>query len=270
MQPRLSDLQALLYRLITAPEGAASGLASETGLPLGGLGELIGGDERLSPVERVDIYANMYFYRLLDALKEDFPVTLGALGDSDFHHLITGYLVEYPPSDPSINQASRHLAEFAGRTEFRARWPFLADLVRVERAIVEVFLGPDAAPLGAEELRAVPQDEWALIPMRSHPSLQILGCEWRIDTMMRAFEAGNAPIEPLREPTSILIWRRNCDVDYRALEESEQAAFEVLRGGARFSVVCEAIAAHTGEGDAPAAISRMLSRWLTDGLLVRA
>lgn len=270
MQPRLKEIQAMLSRLIVAPEGVETALASEADLPRGGLDGLIAGDERLSAVDRVGIYANMYFYRLLDALKEDFPVTANAIGDSEFHNLITGYLVEYPPSDPSINQASRHLAEFARRPELAARWPFLSDLVRVERAIVEVFLGQDAQPLGADELRAVPHEEWALIPMRSHPSLQILECEWRIDETMRAFEAGNAPAPPRPESASILVWRTNCEVDYRALQAPERAAFEVLRDGAEFSLVCEAIAAHTGEADAPIAISGMLSRWLSDGLLVRA
>jgi hypothetical protein len=37
---------------------------------------LVDGDERLSAVERVDIYADAYFYRLLDCLAEDFPATL--------------------------------------------------------------------------------------------------------------------------------------------------------------------------------------------------
>jgi hypothetical protein len=35
----------------------------------------------------------MYFYRLLDAIKEDFPATLKILGDFEFHNLITGYLI---------------------------------------------------------------------------------------------------------------------------------------------------------------------------------
>ena len=116
----------------------------------------------------------------------------------------------------------------------------------------------------------MPQEEWALIAMRSHPSLQVLECDWRIDETMRAFEAGNAPARPRRESASILVWRTNCEVDYRALPAPERAAFEVLRDGAEFGVVCEAIAAHTGEAAAPTAISGMLSRWLADGLLVRA
>ena len=70
------------------------------------------GDDRLSAEARVDIYANMYFYRILDALKEDFPATLAVLGDDNFHNLITGYLIEYPPTEPSISYCGNHLADY--------------------------------------------------------------------------------------------------------------------------------------------------------------
>ena len=269
MQPRLRELQALLARLITARDGVEQGLAFEQDLPDGSLDTLIIGDQQLSAVDRVGIYANAYFYRLLDAIKEDFPVTLATIGDAEFHNLITAYLVEYPPHRPSINDASQNLAAFVRGSELAARWPFLHDLVRVERAIVEVFLGVDAKPLGFEELRPIVPDQWPLIRMRSHPSLQVLECEWRIDTMMRAFQTGDTPARPSHERTSILVWRNNCDVDCRALDEAVRAAFAVLREGAEFATVCAAITAHTGDVGAPTMINQMLSRWLSDALLVR-
>src|ERR1700730_3510359 len=62
----LKQLQSLLYRLITAPSGVAEGLAAERELGAGGLDAIVLGDDRLSSEARVDIYANMYFYRILD------------------------------------------------------------------------------------------------------------------------------------------------------------------------------------------------------------
>src|SRR5260370_33631770 len=106
----LKQLQNLLYRLITAASGVAEGLDSERGMPAGGLDAIVRGDDRLSAEDRVDIYANMYFYRLLDVLKEDFPATLRVLGDDNFHNLPTGYLLEYPPTEPSVLSFGRPLA----------------------------------------------------------------------------------------------------------------------------------------------------------------
>lgn len=69
MQPRLAEVQQLLCRLITSPNGVEEGLAAEHGLPKDGIGRLITGDYRLSASERIGIYADMYFYRLLDSLR---------------------------------------------------------------------------------------------------------------------------------------------------------------------------------------------------------
>src|SRR5258708_24241113 len=141
----LKNLQSLLYRLITAVSGVAQGLAAERELGATGLDAIVLGDDRLSAEDRVDIYANMYFYRILDALKEDFPATLAVLGADDFHNLITGYLIEYPPTEPSISHCGRHLADYLHDHPMQERAPFIADLARLERATVEAFLRPDAA-----------------------------------------------------------------------------------------------------------------------------
>ena len=68
----LAALQKLFHGLATAPEGVEPGLA-QLGLTASDLSAVIAGDERLSAIERLDIYANMYFFRLLDVLRDDFP-----------------------------------------------------------------------------------------------------------------------------------------------------------------------------------------------------
>jgi hypothetical protein len=69
----LRELQTLLYQCVTAADGTNERIGDERGSVLEAL---VDGDERLSAVERVDIYADAYFYRLLDCLAEDCPATL--------------------------------------------------------------------------------------------------------------------------------------------------------------------------------------------------
>ncbi len=135
----LKNLQSLLYRLITAPSGVAEGLAAERELSARGLDSIVLGDERLSAADRVDIYANMYFYRLLDALKEDFPATLAVLGADNFHNLVTGYILEYPPTEPSLYYCGRYLADYLRDHPLSESAPFIADLARLERASCRGF-----------------------------------------------------------------------------------------------------------------------------------
>jgi len=270
MQFSLAATQRLLYRLITAPNGVEEGLVAEKNLPPAGISALVRGDARTSATERVEIYANMYFYRLLDAIKEDFPATFIVLGEVNFHNLITGYLVEYPPGDPSINEASRHLAEFARKAPSLENWPFLADLIRLERMLVEVFLGPDAEPLGVESMSAVPAAKWQSLQISVHPGVQVINSEWRVDEIIRAVESGQPLSEPRCEPGAIMVWRKNYAVNYRALDDLERSALGMIRRGCLFGAMCEAIAAERGDSATMAAMSRMLLRWIADGVLVGA
>jgi hypothetical protein len=284
--PDLRDLQALLYRLITAPEGVAAGLEAERAhgrsaaadLDRLDLDRLIEGDDRLSAAARLEIYANAYFYRILDCLKEDFPATLATLGADNFHNLVTGYLIAYPPTEPSISYAGRYLGEFLHSHPLSGRWPFIAELARLERTLIEVFQAPYAEPLGAETMRSVAPEDWPGLAMRTHPALAIVDCEWRVDELLRAVETGAAgadgsPQAPARSPVSVLVWRKGSQVHYRALEDPERAALELARAGTSFSAMCEAVAAANGEGDpgGPVAlINRLLARWLGDGVLILA
>jgi hypothetical protein len=270
MQPGLGDLQGLLYRLITATSGVEEGLANEKKLPPAGIAAFVRSDARLSAIDRVEIYANMYFYRLLDAIKEDFPATLRVVGDANFHNLITGYLAEYPPGDSSITEASRYLAEFAWTSSAPEKWPFIADLIRLERAILEVFLGPDGRPLSVESMKGIPAAQWPSIRITVHPALQVINSEWRVDEILRAVESEQPLPEPKQERREILVWRNNYSVNYRPLDDLERSALSMIRFGYPFGAMCEAVATHGADSATPAEMSRMLMRWLTEGLLVRA
>jgi hypothetical protein len=277
--PGLKDLQKLLYRLITAPEGVAAGLAAERArgpTSLDDLDQLIESDDRLSAAERLEIYAEAYFYRILECLKEDFPATLATLGADNFQNLVTGYLIEYPPTEPSISYAGRYLADFLRHHPMGEQWPFIAELARLERMLIEVFQAAEAEALSGETLGSVVPDDWPGLAMRTHPALAIVDCEWRVDQLLHEVDAaageGDQSVgDAAYEPVSILIWRHDSRVHYRALERPERAALEVASAGASFASICEAIAVECGEGDptAPIAlINRLLARWLEDGLLV--
>jgi len=267
----LKNLQAVLYRLITAPEGVDNGLATDKTLPPGGLDAIIVGDDRLSARERVEIYANAYFYRLLDVFKEDFPATLAVIGETNFHNLVTGYLIDHPPTEPEIQHAGRHLPDFIRTHPLNERWPFIADLAHLERAMIEVFHAPDAESLDADMMRMVAPEDWAAIRLRTHPSLRILELGWRADMVRWAVESGEPWKEPERSAVLILVWRCGSQVNYRELERGECAALALAQSGATFAAMCDAIVAEAGDEDegGPALISGLLDRWLGDGVLVR-
>jgi hypothetical protein len=263
----LQTLQALLYRLITAPNGVAEELQAEK--KISSVGHFIVGDDHFSALDHLEIYANAYFYRLLDVLKEEYPATLAVLGEDDFHNLVTGYLLEYPPTEPSVLYAGRYLADFLGGHPFRGRCEYIADLARLERTVLEVFHRADAPALDAESMRAVPVADWPNLEMRAHPTVAILDCEWPVNELLREVENKIEWREPAHTAVSIVVWRKGFEVYYRALERGERAALGLALEGTTFAMICEALAAEYPGGDTPAAINRLLARWLADGLLIR-
>src|ERR1700693_6325836 len=161
----LRELQTLLLHRITDPEGTKESSGEKRGL-LPGLLELVHGDEQLSAFGRLEIYANAYFYRLLESLGEDFPATQAILEEDNFAALVRGYLREHPPTEPSIVYAGLYLADFLNDHPFAERWPFIADLARLERAVLDVFHAADAPALGLETLHAVPSEDWPALKLR--------------------------------------------------------------------------------------------------------
>ena len=269
MPSDLNWVEGLLYRLITAPSGAAEGLANEKLLTPGGLARVIAGDDRLSAEARVDIYANMYFYRILEVLQEDFPATLAVTGAERFHNLATGYLIDYPPRHFSISHAGEHLADFIRDHPLREEFPFLADLARLERALIEVFHAADAKPLDAEQMRTIAPEDWPAMELALHPAQQILPLEWNVASILKATEQGETPNPPDHDSTCMLVWRNHNTVYYRAIDEPERAELAMLSEGTTFAEICELIA-DGSQGDLAVAINHRLERWLSDGLLLRA
>ena len=229
---------------------------------------IITGDERIGAAGRLGIYADAYFYRLLDALKEDFPAVLAVIGADQFHNLITGYLVAYPPSAPSLLDAGGYLAAYLKGTSEFAQWSFLHDLAHLERAMIESFHAPDAVALDGTAMQSIPPAEWPAMLMRLHPAVRLVPVGWRVDEVVRAVAQAAEPQPPLASETTLVVWRQHNEVLHRIAEPAEGIALGMIEAGADFASICEAIADTCDSGDTPHLINRLLARWLGHGLLL--
>jgi hypothetical protein len=264
----LKQFQSLLYRRITSPDALTVGLSGDGGSSSGGTAVLVLGDERLSALERIDIYANAYFYRLLDCLNEEFPATLAVVGPDNFAALGRDYLLHYPPSEPSIIHAGRYLATFLRNHRLARQWPFIAELARLERAILDVFHARDAPALGVEALRMIPSQQWPGLKLQAHPAVEIVHGEWRVADVLSEVESGDDWSEPGHQSGAVIVWRQDAQVRYRDLQEVEARALALVSEGATFAAICEAIAADPDQPDQATLIGQMLARWLADEIIV--
>lgn len=264
----LPETQALFWRLITAPEGVAAGLRQIDMKPEE-LARVLGGDARLDATARLDIYANMYFYRLLDILRADHAALAAVLGDDGFHDLVTDYLLACPSTHPSVRNVGARLSQFLSGHALAAERPWLAELAALERARIEVFDAPDAEPLTMEELRARPADAFASLSLPLVPAHAFVDARFAVDDVWRAVEEGSALRPPAPEPRRFVVWRHELTIYHRPLQPLEVDAIERVRAGAPFGVVCDLVAERLPVDEAAPAAFSMLARWVGDGLIAR-
>jgi hypothetical protein len=210
----LKETQILLWNLITAPEGVHKALADrgDKGLP-------IKPSATMTPAERLDIYANMYFYRILDSLKEDFPQVLESIGEGLFHNLITDYLLKHPSSHYSLRYVGQHLPDFLQQHSLAKDYPHLVDLARLEYALLESFDASDEKVMKMHELQQVAPEQWGDLYLQLAPPVILLKGQW-----------SEGPV---------IVWRQDFQVYYRHLDDVEHRLLSEAQDGRAFAELCE-------------------------------
>ncbi len=273
--PSLERLQSLFMRLIAAPEGVAKGceaLAREGVAEAEDLSALIATDSRLDSVEHLDIYADMYFYRLLDCLAEDFPRLAHHVGTDQFHNLVTDYLLAHPPSHFSLRELGRALPSFLEDHLLAAARPWLGDLARLEWARVDVFDETNAAPLDREALLHGAADSPGAFHLQRIPASRLLQLRGAAITSWKENEVPTEALENSSQLVSALVWRKGFAIYHRSLENDEA---ECLRALAEDRPTVEGLAELliTRDGDGAAAtnvserLAALLDRWCLDEIV---
>jgi hypothetical protein len=129
----LAELQREMAAAIMMPLTADEDMRAT--LPMGGHDEVAAGfiapNSRLTAFERLEIYNRQYWFRVLDALAEDFPALRAVVGSRAFEELSIEYLTAHPSrsfsacatwdrSWPSGLRSIRNLR--AGGSGWRSTW----------------------------------------------------------------------------------------------------------------------------------------------------
>jgi hypothetical protein len=252
----LAETQALFTEAITGAQP----------VPAARLEACFAGTPGLPAAERVAIYADMYRWRLTDALRETFPSLVRFLGDQDFAALAEDYLARHPSEHHDVGQVGRLMAAFLRQHPHLER-PDLADLAELEWARQEVFLAPPVEPVGAEVLAGLDAEGFSRTGLRLSPALQLLVQDHAAPPLWRRLEDGEAPDPPAPGPAAVAVWRSGFEVFHAPIPLDEARALAAARCGDSLAAVCAAF----GEREEPAvAAHAVLSSWLQEGWIVGA
>jgi hypothetical protein len=270
----LREIQVRVADWIRAPEGVAKALADDANPERARqlLTATIRSDETLGARDRLEIYANAYFYRILGALTVDYAVLERLLGQALFHDMVTSYLLVEPSRHPSLRYAGTRLPDFLAAHPaaqgIRERAPWAGDLAAFEWSRVDVFDAPDAKLLTRDRLASRAPESFGALELVTHAAVEIRRFEYPVD---RLFDATHETVESLTKvtpnPTRLLIWRQMESVRHRALDSVEADALARVASGIEFEALCEWTATRIDEAEAPARVAGWLESWLAEGLL---
>jgi hypothetical protein len=244
-----------MWRVVSRPLNAASRTQRRwtDGRPTAAVAAQIARpNDRLTSLERLEIYNRMYWFRVLDSLYDDCPGLRAALGDRRFMKLAEAYMVRCPSRSFTLRNLPSRLARFIrAQPELTAPHTALChDLARFEWARIEVF-DSAARPVFTTDdlLDANPKK----LRLNLQPYLQLLRLDHPVDDFILAVkqreemsrgESSNttlaAPLHraPTRRPrlphrfrTHVAVHRLDGVIYFKRLEPAAYKILTAIRAG---------------------------------------
>jgi hypothetical protein len=197
------------------------------------------------PRKRFAVYRNNVIVTLSEALAATFPAVRRLVGDEFFAAMAGVFVREQPPTSPILAEYGARFGDFLASFPPAAELVYLADVARLEFAMLESYHAADAAPIAAEALAAIPADRLGGLTLGLHPSLRLLRSPYAVVTLVAANRATAEP-EPIDagSPEDALVIRRGLDVSLVRLAPGAAAFLQSLAANEKLA---DALAAGNAE-----------------------
>ncbi len=276
--PKLSDVQRWMMAVITHPDGVKEGANAQEAqrwidVGAGNLESVVTRSRQLSASERLAIYGNAYYARLLECLGEVYPVLKRTLGDEVFDGFAFDYLQNHPSRSYTLNHLGGTFPDYLRETrpasgeEGDADWAdFLIDLARLEWTIYDVFDGPgleDQAEMALPDFQRMDPSAWLELTFQTAPCLRLLRFDYPVNdhySQVRSSEGELTLDFPERGRHFVAISRRDFIVRRYPLSEAQFVLLHALSEGATLGEALERVLDTAGDEANPALVQD-LSGW---------
>jgi hypothetical protein len=238
-------MQAAIMHPVSVAEGIASAEArSHIDVGPDEAETVVTRSRALSALERLAIYGYAYYARLLECLREEFPVLKQALGEEIFDAFAVEYLGLYPSRSYTLFHLGTNFPRFLAETRpdrdgegsAAPNWPdFLIDLATLELTFNEVFDGPgvEGEPLlDADQLRAIAPERLLEARLVGVPCLRLLALRYPVHGYFSAVRRHEDPDPPGPAETCLAVTRRRYVVRHYELSRPAYELLSALLAGA--------------------------------------
>ena len=282
----LKSLQRLMVSALVRPLTSASRLQSRwiDGRTMEAVAaSFIKPNDRLTSLERLEIYARCYWFRLLDSLYEECPGLRAVLGEKKFMRLAEAYLAKYPSRSFTMRNLCSRLKKFiCEEPRLTAPHTVLArDVARFEWAQTVAFDGDARPSLTADDIADRPPTR---LRLGLQPYLSLLALDYAVDDFVVAVkkngalrtDASNTPNaapraarlrrapRPGRGRVYVAVHRYDNRIYFKRLEP---AAYRVLRALHAGRTIAQAVGG--ARGITPEQLQAWFKNWIELGWLCR-
>jgi hypothetical protein len=224
--------------------------------------------------ETFAVYHDGFRQRMAEFLANDYPVLRDAVGETAFEAMVADFWRSRPSKFRNARWVGASLPGFLRATPPYSRKSFVCGLAALEAALAQSFDAEDATSLPIEILGVTREEDWPRLRFGFHPGVVKVQTNAAALAAYEAAQMGEAPSEPA-DPSEValVIWRRELEVNYRAMDDLETMALVEAMAGAPFSEICAVLAFSRPEREADAlaqAAGAFLARWFADGMIVAA
>jgi hypothetical protein len=211
--------------------------------------------------DELDVYAEMYFFRLVDVIAAQHERLVTAIGRQRFMRLVGEYLREHPPRTHDVGDAGDRLPVFLATHAIGLEKPWLVDVTRLERLHVDLVGAEDARLLRLDDLSSLAPEDLLATILRTIPAAEIIDSEWDLEA------AWHDPISPPRRETHLVVWRPDVDVLHRRVDEGELIPLVLARVGSPISRIAEELSGDLAPDAAARRLFSLVERWIDEGIL---
>jgi hypothetical protein len=266
-----------MMQVVTHHDGLEAGLeAAENdgrwpGTP-GSVDTIIPGNDRLDSREQLQIYAFMYFARLIEVLETENPTVMFLVGPDRFAELARLFLREQPSTHYNLARLSVGFPAFlSGLGEAQPHGGFAGAIATVERAMEDVVDDVEEQCIPYESLAAIPGAQWADTRLKPIAAMRLLRTSHPVSDFMNGVQGGWFSPVPDPVETFVCVYRTAFRTRRHELLHEQFELLSSLQNGITLGAAIEAAAMVPG-----ADTDRMLrelggwfEQWMTDALFAK-
>lgn len=209
--------------------------------------------------DRLAVYNEQYWYRLLTVLQQDFPLLAGTMGLWEFNQLATAFLDQHPSCSPYLQNLPNGFVEFLKISPI-FNIPRLVQIAALEMAILNAFHAPSVSSLDPSGLSSRELELLAGASLVFQPWFSLLEEDWNLMECRAGLVEKQIDVPLLLDRKGYwAVFRNGNDVEWQELDPIQFNLLNRIRSGQTLGSACEALAENPDTPEVESLMARIPS-----------